>query len=118
MTFFSHLFNDIHNIFSSPKAHAVEKEIADLLPAALQIVQMINSFAPNRSLSEINYIAERYALPAITSLETSGQTPGNVLLNLATQILKDKHAPSASVAILNTAVQLAVVADKVKAPSE
>jgi len=81
------------------------------LPIALTIVQEINTLAPNRSMAEINAIATKYGLPTITALE-SGQNVGNVLLNLATEILQKNHAPDAAISVLNTVVQLAVTAAK------
>ncbi|MGD0012917.1 MAG: hypothetical protein ABSD56_00615 [Bryobacteraceae bacterium] len=105
------LFQRIAGWFTSPKAKALEAQIATLLPIALTIVQEINTLAPNRSMAEINAIATKYGLPTITALE-SGQNVGNVLLNLATEILQKNHAPDAAISVLNTVVQLAVTAAK------
>ena len=96
----------------SPKAQAVETTIAGLLPAALTVVGEINTMAPNRTLTEINTIAQKYALPAITSISSDPNATGNVLLNLATTILQKNHAPTAAISLLNTVVQLAVMALK------
>lgn len=101
------LFSKIEGWFTSPKAKAVEAEIAALLPIAITIVTEIDSTAPNRTLAEINAIATKYGLPTITALE-SGQNIGNVLLNLATEILQKNHAPDALISVLNTVIQLAV----------
>ena len=60
--------------------------------------------------------ATKYALPAIASLQ-EGQTAGNVALNLGTQILQKNHAPGAATSLLNTVVQLAVMATNVGAAS-
>jgi mannose/fructose/N-acetylgalactosamine-specific phosphotransferase system component IIC len=103
------LFKDVEGWFTSPKAQAAEATIASLLPTAMTIVQEINSLAPNRTLTEINAIATKYALPAVTALQ-SGQTTGNVLLNLGTEILAKNHAPGAATSLLNTVIQLAVTA--------
>ncbi len=111
MSWFTNLFKGIEGFFTSPKAQAVEKEIQSLLPAGLAIVQEINTLAPTLGLTELNAIATKYALPAINALE-SGQTAGNVALNLATQILQKNHAPTSATSTLNTVVQLAVVAAK------
>ena len=105
------LFSKIAGWFTSPKAKAVEAEIVALLPIAVTIVQEINTLAPNRTLAEINAIATKYGLPSIAALE-SGQNVGNVLLNLATQILQKNHAPDAAISVLNTVIQLAVTAVK------
>lgn len=94
----------------SPKTEAVEGFIAAQLPAAIAIVQEIDALAPNKTLEEFNVIATKYALPAITSLE-SGQTAGNVALNLGSQILA-KNVPGVATSLANTVIQLAVVGTK------
>lgn len=104
------LFKDVKGFFSSPKAEAAEKEIVALLPAGVAIVQDINAIAPNRTLTQINAVATKYALPAVTAIGSDPASAGNVLLNLATSILQKNHAPAASVSLLNTVVQLAVTA--------
>ena len=108
MNWLKNLFSKIDSYFHSPAAIAVETQIANLLPAAVQIVGEINTLAPNKTLTEINAIATKYALPTIDALQ-SGQTTGNVLLNLGTQILAKNHAPIAATSLLNTVIQLAVV---------
>ena len=109
MSWFTNLFTDIKDFFTSPKAEAAEKEITSLLPAAMTIVQDINAIAPNKTLTELNTVATKYALPTITALQ-DGQTAGNVALNLGTQILQKNHAPAAATSLLNTVIQLAVTA--------
>ena len=110
MSWFTNLFKDVEGFFASPKAQAAEKEIVSLAPAALAIVQDINVIAPNRTLTEINAVATKYAVPTIAAIGTDPASTGNVLLNLATAILQKNHAPTASVSLLNTVVQLAVQA--------
>lgn len=107
MNWLKTLFSKITGYFHSPAAQAAEATIESLLPAAIQIVTEINTLAPNRTLAEINAIATKYALPTVTAL-ASGQTTGNVLLNLGTQILAKNHAPTAATSLLNTVIQLAV----------
>lgn len=109
MSWLTTLFTDIKHIFSTPKAKAVEQEIAALLPVAIGIVTEIDQIAPNKTLDQFNVIATKYALPTITALQ-DGQTAGNVALNLGTQILQKNHAPQAAISVLNTVIQLAVVA--------
>lgn len=106
------LFAKVEGFFTSPKAVAVEKTIAELMPAAMEIVTEINTLAPNRTLSEINTIAAKYALPTIEALGSDPANAGNTLLNLATSILQKNHAPAEAISTLNTVVQLAVVAAK------
>jgi hypothetical protein len=115
MNWLTTLFKDVKGFFASPKAKAVEKEIAALLPVALTIVQDINAIAPNRTLTQINAVATKYALPAITTIAADPAATGNTLLNMATAILQKNHAPTASVSLLNTVVQLAVTAASVAA---
>ena len=106
----STLFKDVEGWFTSPAAEAVEAEIAKLLPFAMTIVGQINTLAPNRTLAEINAIATTYALPAVAAIQADPAATGNTLLNLATSILQKNHAPAAATSLLNTVVQLAVVA--------
>ncbi len=108
MNWLKTLFSKIDGFFHSPKAEAVETEIQNLLPAGVEIVKEIDSLAPNRTLDEINTIATKYALPTVNAI-ADGQTTGNVLLNLGTQILAKNHAPTAATSLLNTVIQLAVV---------
>ena len=110
MSWFTNLFKDVKGFFTTPKAEAAEKEIASLVPAGLAIVQDINAIAPNRTLTEINAVATKYAVPTIAAIGSDPASTGNVLLNLATTILQKNHAPNASVSLLNTVVQLAVQA--------
>ena len=112
MSWLTTIWKDVAGFFESPKAKAVEAEIASLLPVAISVVSEINSLAPNRTLAEINTITTKYALPAITSISTDPAATGNVLLNLATSILQKNNAPAAAVSLLNTVVQLAVTAVK------
>ena len=109
MTWFASLLSKVEGFFSSPAAKAAEQEIQNLLPVAITIVQDIDAIAPNKTLDELNAVATKYALPTISAL-ASGQTAGNVALNLGTQILQTNHAPAAATSLLNTVVQLAVTA--------
>jgi hypothetical protein len=115
MSWLTNLFDKIKADFSSPAAKSAEATIANLLPVAMTIVQDINTIAPNKTLTELNAVAQKYALPAITALG-AGQTPGNVALNLGTAILAKNHAPTAATSLLQTVIQLAVTAANVSAP--
>ena len=110
MNWLKTLFSKIDGYFHTPAAEAVENEIQTLLPAGIQIVQEINALAPNKTLAEINTIATKYALPTVAAI-ADGQTTGNVLLNLGSQILAKNNAPAAATSLLNTVIQLAVVAN-------
>jgi hypothetical protein len=118
MTWLHNLLSKIENLLgkTSPKIEAVAQEIESLLPAALGIVNDINAIAPNKTLTELNAVATKYALPGITAL-AEGQTAGNVALNLGTQILAKNHAPTADTSLLNTVIQLAVTAANATAPA-
>jgi hypothetical protein len=104
------LFSDVEGWFKTPAAEAVEKKIAALLPAAMTIVGEINALAPNRTLTEINAIATKYVVPTVATISADPAAVGNTLLNLATTILAKNNAPAAATSLLNTVVQLAVVA--------
>ena len=108
MNWLKTLFAKIDGFFHTPAAQAAETEIQNLLPAGIAIVQDINAIAPNKTLTELNAVATKYALPTITAL-AEGQTAGNVALNLGSQILAKNHAPAAATSLLNTVIQLAVV---------
>jgi hypothetical protein len=115
MNWLHQLFSKIEGWFTSPKAQAVEKQIAALLPVAVAIVQDINAIAPNKTLTQFNTIANKYGVPAISAIAADPNAVGNVALNLATQILEKNHAPGAAISLLNTVVQLAVTAVKTQA---
>lgn len=116
MSWLSTLFSKIDSFLHSPKMQSFEKEVETLLPAAITIVQDINTIAPNKTLTELNAVATKYALPTITQL-ADGQTAGNVALNLGTQILQKNHAPAAATSLLNTVIQLAVIGSPSPAPA-
>jgi hypothetical protein len=116
MSFLSNLFSKIKADFESPAAKSAEATITSLLPVAMTIVGDINTIAPNKTLTELNAVATKYALPAITALG-AGQTPGNVALNLGTAILAKNHAPTAATSLLQTVIQLAVTATNVATPA-
>jgi hypothetical protein len=115
MNWLTNLLSKVGHFFHTPTAVAIEQQIETLLPIALTIVTEINGAAPNRTLDQINAIASKYALPAVSAL-ADGQSVGNVLLNLATEILQKNHAPTAAISTLNAVVNLAVVAVKAAAP--
>jgi hypothetical protein len=104
MSWLTHLFANFKAFVASPKVKSAEAEVVTLMPAAMAIVSEIDTLAPNKTLDEFNVIATKYALPTITSL-AEGQTPGNVALNLGSQILAKNHAPAAATLLLNTVIQ-------------
>lgn len=112
MNFAQKLFDKVSHWFTGPKGQDVIHTISELLPVAETIVADINKLAPNKTLAQFQKVAEKYAIPAVQSID-AGQTPGNVALNLATEILRKNHAPAAAEHLLNTVIQLAVTASKV-----
>src|ERR1035437_1840903 len=112
MSWLTHLFEDVKQFFMSPKARAVEQQISQLLPLAMTVVGTINTMAPNRTLGEINLIATKYALPAVTSISTDPTQVGNVLLNLGSQILAKNVKNPTTLSTLNTVIQVVMTALK------
>ena len=117
MSWLTNLFQKFTGWAHNPKVVAAENTIASLLPVAMTVVGEINTLAPNRTLTEFNTVATKYALPAITTIAADPNAVGNVMLNMATAILQKNHAPDAAVSLLNTVVQLAVTATKTQAPA-
>ncbi len=93
----------------SPKVEAAEATVEALMPYAMTIAGEINTLAPNKTLTEFNTIATKYALPAITDL-SHGVNPGQVALNLGGQILQKNHARAAAQMLLDTTMQAAAFA--------
>lgn len=109
-TFVEDIFKKVESFFTSGEATKVAQEVATLAEQALPIVQDIASMTPNKTVQEVEAVAQKYgvAIGSIAS-ENSAQI-GNTLLNIATEVLQKNHAPTASVSLLNTAVQMAVLA--------
>lgn len=114
MHWLTSLFAKIVGFFESPKAKAVEAQLASLTQAALPIVQAIAALTPNRTVQEIATAYAQYGVPLAVQITADPTSTGNALLNLATTVLQKNHAPDAAISLLNTAVQLAVVALKLK----
>lgn len=108
------LFQRIAGVLNSDKAKAVEAQLASLVEAAQPIVEAIAQLTPNRTVAEITKAYEVYGLPLAQQVTGDPTSTGNALLNLATAVLQKNHAPTAAVSLLNTAVQLAVTATKLK----
>ena len=79
---------------------------------ALPIVKDIAALVPNRTVQEISTAYQKYGVPLATQISEDPTSTGNALLNLGTAVLQKNHAPDAAVSLLNTAVQLALVAAK------
>lgn len=117
MSWLTNLFGKINSALHSPALENAEKTIAALLPSALQVVQAINAIVPNKTLAEIEKAYETYAVPfSQTYAADPVNGPGNALLNLATAILQKNKVMPAAVSIIQSAIQLAVVAAKANPP--
>ena len=108
---------DIIHLFTSPAAEAAIKEAATLAIAAQPYVVGVEAaitplLGPAGELTEaaVNAAYAKYVVPmANVALNTPAQL-GNALLNLTTGLLQKNNAPTASITVLNTAVQLAKLA--------
>lgn len=105
-----HIPADVKKLFTNPAFDAGIKEAATLAISAAPYVQEIAALCPNRTVQEIALAYAKYGVPFAESEVTNPTQAGNALLNLTTTLLQKNHAPTASITILNTAVQLAVVA--------
>jgi hypothetical protein len=112
---------ELHNVlskiigfFTSGKAKAALTTASELVSVALPIVQEINVLVPNKTVSEVVKAYQKYGVP-VANVSLSGGDVNSALLNLATAVLQ-KNLPAekatASVSILQTAIQLAVLAAK------
>lgn len=111
-SFVHNVIAKIETFFSSGKAAQVETELATLVQQAVPIVEEINQLVPNKTLQEVTAAYEKYAVPVATQIQADPTSLGNAMLNLATTVLQKNHAPNAAGAMLNTAVQLAVLTMK------
>ena len=105
----------LFHFFTSPKAEAALKQAATLAIDAAPYVAEVNLMvapllgpAGELTAAAVNAAYAKYAIPLATEIVNA--TPmqlGNYLLNLVTTLLQKNHAPTASITVLNTAVQLA-----------
>lgn len=102
------------NFFTSGKAKTALTTAAELASIALPIVQQINTLVPNKTVGQVLKAYEKYGVPVANVAMTTGDV-NTALLNLATAVLAKNLPPAkaaAGVSILQTAVQLAVLAAK------
>ena len=112
MNFIQSIIQKIVGFFKSGKAEAALNKAAELVPAALPIVEEIATLAPNRTDQEILAVFQKFAVPGAQQyLSTPVAQRGYVLLQLATQVLA-QEAPGIATNILNAAVQLAVTGSR------
>ena len=112
------LFQKIAGVLHGPKAQAVEETLSSLTLAAMPIVAAVSALCPNQTVQQISAAYTKYGVPLASQIRADPTSTGNALLNLSTAVLQ-KNLPPAQAApalsLLNTAVQLAVVASKLPA---
>jgi hypothetical protein len=106
----------VWDVITSPKAKDAVSKAASLVSLAIPIVQELAVIDPKiAKIDEVIAAYQKYGVPVVTSYEQNPTSIGNALLNLGTQILKNRLPSSeanAATNILQTAVQLAVTAVK------
>lgn len=99
-------------IITSPVAQRAIESAVDLVPIALPIVQEIRSLDPKTAtIADVVAMYQKYRIAMVGVLKQDPVSIGNALLNLATALVKLK-APSKTTSIVQTAIQLALVALK------
>ena len=96
------------------------KTAASLAPIALPIVQEIAILVPNKTVDEVLAAYTKYGVPVVGQINADPTSVGNAMLNLATVLLSQKlpaGMAGAATSLLNTAVQLAVLALKNQKPA-
>ena len=105
-------FKKLWKIITSPAAQRAIESAVDLVPVALPIVQEISCLDPKTAtIADVLAMYRKYRVAITDSLKQDPQSLGNSLLNLATALVK-LRAPSKATSIIQTAVQLALVALK------
>lgn len=103
----------LFSFFKSDAFQSVMHQAAELAVEAAPIVNEINALIPGKTEAEIVAAYNHYGVPLAQTELSNPTLAGNALLNLATTVLQ-KNLPTdkatASVSLLNTAVQLAVTA--------
>lgn len=110
-TFVTDLFKRVETFFTSGKAEKTAQEVAQLAQLAAPIVHDLALMTPNKTVQEVDAAAQKYGVQ-IGQIASDPTAVGNALLNIATSVLQKNHAPTAAVSLLNTAVQMAVLATK------
>jgi hypothetical protein len=104
----------IVGIFKSGKAERAFNSVAQIVPAALPIVEAIGAITPNRTIQEIAQAYAKYGVPLVADVTaTPANQRGYLLLDLATNVLAAKY-PGVATNILNSAAQIAVTGLKAK----
>jgi hypothetical protein len=105
-------FKKLWKIITSPEAkHAIESAV-DLIPVALPIVQELMALDPKTAtIADVTAMYQKYKVDMLGSIKQDPISIGNALLNLATALIK-LQVPSKTTSIIQTAIQLALVALK------
>ncbi len=110
------IFISIEHLFTSDKAKEVLKIVNTLVPIAFPIVGEIEALVPNKTVDQVMNAYQKFGIPLNNAISTNDPSQiGNALLNLGTSILQKNLPPDkvdASLSILNTAIQLAVIGNK------
>ena len=97
----------LKNLFVSPKAKQLQKQISEAITFAQPIVQAIAALTPNRTLDEIAKAYQTYGVPLASALnQDDPKVKGLALRDLAVSVLGKKYP--AETQTLNTAVELAL----------
>ncbi len=105
-------FKKLWKIIASPAAQRAIKSAIELVPMALPIVQEIRSLDPKTAtIADVAAMYKKYRIAVVGTFKQDSVSIGNALLNLATALVK-VQAPSKTTSIIQTAVQLALVALK------
>lgn len=109
-TFVSGIFHKIVNFFHSDKTKAVEAEIANVMPIALQFVQEFDSLLPapgQIAVEAIVAFANKYVLPINTAALTSDDALKNAVQNLVRDVVK-KNLPENIQGVANNIINAAI----------
>jgi hypothetical protein len=105
-------FKKLWKIITSPAVQKAIESAVDLVPLALPIVQELTTLDPKTAtIADVIAMYQKYRVDLVGSIKQDPISIGNALLNLATALVK-LQAPSKTTSIIQTAIQLALVALK------
>jgi hypothetical protein len=104
-------FRKLWKIITSPAAQRAIETAVDLVPDVLPVVQELRAIDPKTaSVADVIALYQKFRIQ-VGEIRQNPVSIGNALLNLATVIIKQRQ-PSKATSIIQTAVQLALVALK------
>jgi hypothetical protein len=115
MNILTSFLHKIESLFKKPAVEAAFNTVAEILTIAEPIVAEIAALTPGGTLAEVVAAYAKYAVPVVTAIANNPTAIGNALLNLGTSLVMKTVKNPASVPIVQTAVQIAVVALKAAA---